>query len=229
MHVFYLHGFASSPKSSKAAFLAERLLSCGRTLHCPDFNLPDFSSLTTTRMIGQVQKAIDRLPPAPVALIGSSLGAFVALHVAECADRQLRSPVERLVLLAPALDFGANRMRELGEGGLARWRERGWLEMEHYAYGETRRVHYELYADARRFDSFTTTTVAPTLILQGRHDEVVDPVTVERFSVSRPHVRLVMVDDGHQLKASLERLWSETKSFLGLKGLASWPPRSSRS
>ena len=214
MHLFYLHGFASSPASGKAVFLAERLLPHGLPLHCPDLNEPDFSTVTTTRMIRQVETAIDTLPPAPVTLIGSSLGAFVAVHLAHRA----RAPIaiDRLILLAPALDFGANRMRDLGEDGLRRWRESGWLELEHYAYGETRRVRYELFADAAQYDSFATTTTVPTLILHGRNDEIVDPVMVERFAATRPHVRLVMLDDGHQLKDSLERVWSESAAFLDL-------------
>ena len=214
MHIFYLHGFASSPASGKAVFLAHGLAAHGLPLHCPDLNEPDFSTVTTTRMIRQVETTIDTLPPSPVALIGSSLGAFVAVHLAQRA----RAPIviDRLILLAPALDFGANRMRDLGEEGLRRWRESGWLELEHYAYGESRRVHYELFADAAQYDTFAVTTTVPTLILQGRDDEIVDPAMVERFATTRPHVRLVMLDDGHQLKDSLERVWSESFSFLGL-------------
>ena len=223
MHVFYLHGFASSPASSKAEFLATRCARHGLTFHCPDLNAPDFSTLTTTRMITDVRRALEGLLPAPVVLIGSSLGAFVALHLAERARARdgltttVTHPIERLVLLAPALDFGANRMRELGDEGMARWRDTGWLEMTHHAYGEVRRVHYELYADAGGYDSFAAECEIPTLILQGRGDDVVDPRMVARFATDRPHVRLVMLDDGHQLKASLDRLWVEIAAFLGLE------------
>ena len=57
MHVFYLHGFASSPASTKAARFAERLRARGLTVHCPDLNEPDFSTLTVTRMLEQVDRA----------------------------------------------------------------------------------------------------------------------------------------------------------------------------
>ena len=217
-HLFYLHGFASSPLSSKARFLTDRLAARGLTLNCPDLNEPDFSTLTASRMIGQVARELSSLAEAPAVLIGSRLGAFVALHLAErSASREVVThPIERLVLLAPALDFGHAGMPDLGEEGLALWKGAGWLELSHYAYGERRRVHYELYADAARYDSFATTTAVPTLILQGRHDEVVDSALVQRFAAARPHVRLVMLDDSHQLKESLERVWSETAAFLGI-------------
>lgn len=216
--LFYLHGFASSPRSGKVSFLADRLAAHGLTLRCPDLNEPDFSTLTVSRMIGQVEAEIEQLQPEPVVLFGSSLGAFVALHLAERASRGAGVPPEQLkqlILLAPAPEFGTNRTR-LGEQGLAHWKQTGWLEMTHYAYGDVRQVHYELIADANQYDSFSVTNAVPTLILQGARDEVVDPDMVARFALSRPHVRLVMLDDGHQLGASLDRVWSESKLCLGL-------------
>lgn len=218
-HLVYLHGFASSPQSSKARFLADRFRAHDLTLHCPDLNQPDFSTLTTTRMIDRVNDELRNLKDGPVVLMGSSLGAFVALHLAE--QLMVRGvsthPVERLIFLAPAFDFGRAGMNDLGEDGLASWQENGWLDVPHYAYGETRPVHYELYADAARYDSFSVHSTSPTLILHGRHDEVIDTATVEIFAAPRPHVRLVMVDDGHQLSGSLDRVWSETASFLNLE------------
>ena len=219
-HLLYVHGLASSPHSSKAQLLARRLSAHGLTLHCPDLNAPDFSTLTTSRMISQVADELRALPPAPTVLIGSSLGAFVALHLAERAASGVIAtpPIQQLVLLAPALDFGQGEIgAAYGPDARARWRASGWLEMMHHALGEMRRVHYELYADATRYDSFATTAAIPTLVLQGSHDEVVDPAMVERFATPRPHVRLVMLDDGHQLKESLDRVWAETASFLGLE------------
>jgi predicted esterase YcpF (UPF0227 family) len=47
MRVLYLHGFASSPRSTKAEYFGDRLRPYGVELECPDFNLPDFSTLTS--------------------------------------------------------------------------------------------------------------------------------------------------------------------------------------
>ena len=227
MHVLYLHGFASSPASSKAEFLATHFARYGLTLHCPDLNVPDFSTLTTTRMITEVRNVLEGLAPAPVVLIGSSLGAFVALHLAEHSRPRDgltdtgTHPIERLVLLAPAFDFGSDRMSKLGNEEMIRWRETGWLEMTHHAYGEVRRVHYELFLDAGNYDSFAVKCEIPILVLQGYGDEVVDPSLAERFASNRPHVSLVMLNDGHQLKVSLDRLWDEIVVFLELEPLTS--------
>jgi hypothetical protein len=211
-HIFYLHGFASSPRSSKAALFASRLQQHGIVLHTPDFNQPDFPTLTITRMVGQVSAAIDALPAAPIALIGSSLGAFVAVQVA-CAEA---AQISRLVLLAPALDFGGNRMRSLGDAGIDEWQRTGGLDVFHYGYGTTMSVGYGLYADARRYDCVHAALSMPIQVFQGRRDDAVDPEMVERWAAARPNVELHMLDDDHQLTASVEYVWREMERFLGL-------------
>jgi pimeloyl-ACP methyl ester carboxylesterase len=212
MHVLYLHGFASSAQSSKAAFFRSKLTAHGVEVHTPDFNAPDFSTLTVTRMLGQVHDVIESLGPGPVTLIGSSLGGFVAVHAAlRDAGR-----VDRLVLLAPALDFGGNRMRALGDRGIEEWRRTNRLEVFHYGLGRLMPVHYELYADAARYDAFNARIDLPIRIFQGRRDTAVDPETVQRWAEARPTAVLRMLDDDHQLLGSLETIWAETAGFLGV-------------
>src|SRR5690242_2926387 len=125
MHVFYLHGFASSAQSTKAAFLRERFQEHGIALRCPDFNEPDFSSLTITRMLEQLHA--DAAGLEGVVLIGSSLGAVVAIHTAV----RLRAAISKLVLLAPALEFGKDGYRFLGPERVANWRAAGTLDVYH--------------------------------------------------------------------------------------------------
>jgi pimeloyl-ACP methyl ester carboxylesterase len=209
MRVLYLHGFASSAKSSKAIFLSGKFAARGISFEAPDLNEPDFATLTVSRMVAQVVGAIDA-GAGPVALIGSSLGAFVAVQAA----LQRPSIVTRLVLLAPALDFGGNRMRELGEDGLDRWKASNALDVFHYAYGRMIPVHYELYADASRYDSMNAALTMPVQVFQGRRDTSVDPDMVERWSRARSYVELHMVDDDHQLLGSLDDIWREMDRFL---------------
>lgn len=214
MQVFYLHGFASSARSSKAAFFGARLNQHGIQLRTPDFNEPDFATLTVTRMVQQVCADVDGLGGEAAALIGSSLGAFVAVQAA------LERPdaVSRLILLAPALDFGGNRMRDLGDRGIDEWRRTNRLEVFHYGYGRVLPVHFELYEDARRYDCMAARLSMPVQVFQGRRDELVDAATVERWSLARAaSVELHLLDDGHQLLSSLDVIWAEVERFLGLR------------
>ncbi len=149
-----------------------------------------------------------------MALIGSSLGAFVAVHAA-AADRTGR--VDRLILLAPALDFGGNRLKQLGPHGIDEWRQSGKLTLVHYAYGEPRDVGFALYTDAAAYDAHAVAIALPVLAVQGRHDELVDATMVERWAAARPTVDLRVVDDGHQLADSMPLIWRESEGFLGLR------------
>lgn len=220
MQLFYLHGFASSSQSSKAAFFRDRAAARGLRLVTPDFNQPDFASLTISRMVAQVSEAI-AAAPGPAVLIGSSLGGFVAVHVAA------REParVGQVILLAPALDFSAHRLRDLGDRGLDEWRRTDTLNVFHYGYGRVMPVRYSLYEDATRYDAFAAHVPQPVQIFQGTRDSAVDPETVRRWAAARSNVELHLLDDDHQLLASLEPMWREMSRFLGLPGDAR-PPAS---
>src|SRR5436190_4725946 len=122
-NVFYLHGFASSAQSTKGAYLSQRLAEHGITLDCPDFNQPDFTSLTMTRMLEQLEQELRTIAPRRVTLIGSSLGGTLAiLAAARCA-----SQIDRLVLLAPAVMFPKPGHHLLPPERVAEWRRRGAL------------------------------------------------------------------------------------------------------
>jgi uncharacterized protein len=212
-HVIYLHGFASSPASTKARWFGRALARHSLEIACPDLNQPAFETLTVTRMIEQAHAAIRSAPAEPVALIGSSLGAFVAL-LAAAADRGGR--VDRLVLLAPALDFGGNRLRDLGGHGIAEWRARGSLTVFHHGDGVPRDVGFALYEDAAAHDALAVPLPVPALVFQGRHDQSVNPAMVEAWAAGQSKVDLRLLDDDHQLTASMETIWPEVERFLGL-------------
>jgi uncharacterized protein len=215
MLILYLHGFASSARSSKATFFRKKFLEeAGIRLQTPDFNEPDFSTLTITRMVDHVKGILDEHPGARAVLIGSSLGAVVAVQTAVAQPDRVRS----LILLAPALDFGGNRMKGLGDVGIEEWKRTNRLDVFHYSYGRMIPVHYELYADARRYDCLHAALSMPIQVFQGRRDDAVDPVMVERWSRARPNVELHMLDDDHQLTASVEYIWGKMKRFLDLTG-----------
>lgn len=219
MRVLYLHGFASSTASSKARFLSQRFQELGITMSTPDLNMPDFSTLTVSRMLQQTDDAIDELPDEPLVLIGSSLGGFVAIQAA--AGRPER--VHRLVLLAPAIDFGATRMRQLGNVGLAEWKRAGRINVFHYGFGRMMPVHYALFEDASHYSADEAYLPQPVLVFQGQHDDAVDPETVTAWSSRRPNVELHMLDDDHQLAASLPVIWDTIRKSLDLGGVVRQP------
>ena len=215
MYVIYLHGFASSANSSKATFFRDRFAPHGIRVLTPDFNEPDFEHLTVTRMLRQVDETLSALPPGPVTLIGSSLGAFVAVHAAARHKAHgVDAWIRCLVLLAPALDFGATGFAGLDEEGLARWKQTGRLDVFNYAHNRTMPLAYDLYEDAARYRSHNPPLDLPILAFQGSRDTVVSPQGVERWAAGRPNVIVRSLDDDHQLLSSLETIWTETFKFV---------------
>ena len=207
MHL-YLHGFASGPSSFKARTLRERFAAEGVALETPDLTpgADGFERSTPLTMLG-VAEARLRAAPGPHTLLGSSLGGYLSAVAAS------RSPaVERLVLLAPAFRLFARWSARLTPAELADWRARG-LETKHHVTNSLRRIGWAFHEDAATLPEYPEVTV-PTLVLAGTRDEVV-PIEDVRAWVSRtPSARLVELDDGHELVASIDRIWEEARAFL---------------
>jgi uncharacterized protein len=210
--IVYLHGFASSSRSTKAAYFAERLRGHGLSFSCPDFNEPDFSTLTMTRMLDRLTREVEAADEASVTLMGSSLGATLAILGAE----RLGARVENVILLAPAVMFAKPGHHLLPPERIDEWRARGSLPFFHYAEGEHRSLAFAFYEDSLQYDAFGASFAQPTLIFQGLRDESVDCRTVEQFARDRRNVTLSLLDDDHQLLASLPRIWADVEAFLGL-------------
>jgi uncharacterized protein len=211
VNALYLHGFASSNKSTKAGYLADKLQAHGVTTRCPDFNRPDFRTLTISRMLEQLSNEIAG-STEPVVLIGSSLGGALAILAAD----RFASSIDRVVLLAPAVMFAKPGHHLLPPERIEEWRRRGALPFFHYAYEEERLLDFAFYEDTLQYDAFDAKLSQPTLIFQGLADRSVDYRTVEQFAASRPNVTLSLLEDDHQLTASLPRIWNDMEAFLGL-------------
>ena len=128
-------------------------------------------------MLDRVRREVDRLEPGPIALIGSSLGAVVAIHAAA----RLRERIDRLVLLAPAVMFAKDGHRFLGPERVAAWRTSGTLDVFHFADGGMRPLGYSFYEDSLQYDAFAAVLRQPALVFQGLRD---DAKAVCRFLAS---------------------------------------------
>jgi pimeloyl-ACP methyl ester carboxylesterase len=69
--------------------------------------------------------------------------------------------------------------------------------------------------DARRQPPFPTPG-CPTLVLHGRHDKVVPLTVSEEWARTRPNVELEVLDDDHDLLATLPRIERRALEWFGI-------------
>ena len=221
VNIIYLHGFSSSPEGDKANALRARLAALGITLRAPDLNVPDFTHLTISAMIARIAEEVAACPPGPVCLIGSSLGGFTALHFLDRRRDAEAARVDRLFLLAPALDFGTRYLKHAPPEALAAWEAGRAVPIMHYGAGRELPLGPDLMRDAAQYGGgFELALDVPTLILHGRHDESVPVALSERFAVGRPNVRRRVLESDHSLGNQIDTIWDELREFCGLQNQA---------
>lgn len=202
--IVYLHGFASSPRSTKSQFFKSRV--DGVPFDIPQLDQGDFEKLTITRQLQVVDGAVNG---DPVTLMGSSLGGYLAALYAA------RHPnVDRVVLLAPAFQFPARWRSRHTPADLEEWKRTGSRKFYHYAYKEDRPLGYRFVEDMAQYEDQPDFR-QPALIFHGLHDDVVPPEVSEEFAAGHPNAVLRLVESGHELTDRLDFLWAETAMFLG--------------
>lgn len=206
--IAYLHGFASGPSSRKASHVGEGFAARGVTVEVPDLT-PGADGFERSTPATMLEVARVRLgpTPGPHALIGSSLGGYLSALLASRDPR-----VSRLVLLAPAFRLFERWSGRLTAAQLDGWRRDGLL-VHHHASGTERRIGWPFFEHARTLPALPVVTV-PTLVIAGAKDETVPLADVEAWVAGTPSARLVTVDDGHELAASLDLILEEAWAFL---------------
>jgi uncharacterized protein len=211
LQLLYLHGFASSPASTKASFFRSRLRELGLDLRVPEL-APDFRRMTITSQLAIAEPLLDG---GPTVLLGSSLGGYLATLLAE------RHPdrVAGMVLFAPAFGFARRWESRLGVAAMARWRSERILRVFHYGKGREEPLSVKLLDDAARHADEPDPR-CPALVFAGSRDDAVPLGAIESFTRRRPERQLVVLDAGHELTEVLESMWQLTHGFLASLGAA---------
>jgi predicted esterase YcpF (UPF0227 family) len=163
--VLYFHGFASSPGSAKITALRPRLAPHGIEINAPDLNLPSFEQLDFEAMVELALRAARENPPR--AMVGSSLGAQIALAAAQ------RGVAVPLVLIAPAI------------GQQERWREQMPKEdpvsVFNFARNANAEIHRAFFAQMLALNVDADPPASRVTVIMGRDDQTVSYERVERL------------------------------------------------
>lgn len=218
----YLHGFASSPDSAKAKYFRDRFSSLGIDLKTPDLNQNDFSSLTLTRQLQQIETEFLPIQSSEataekvknlgeVTIIGSSFGGLTAAWLAQ---RQIS--VKQIILLAPAFQFLCHWLPLLGQQQLEKWQSEKYLPVYHYGEQRYLPLNYQFVADMAQYPEEKLMRSVPTLIVHGLHDTIVPIQASRSFADNRPWVQLIEVEDDHSLGNVLGEIWEAIQKFCHL-------------
>lgn len=181
--VLYFHGFASSPASAKITVLRPLLAPHGVELVTPDLNAPSFERLDWNAIVERgVAVARDT---QPAAIVGSSLGALVAIAVAK---HGIHVP---LVLIAPALGIAQRWKKAIPAGDP--------VTVFNYARNESMAIHRAFFDQIEELYIDADPPPAPVTIVMGRRDETV-PYTLVRETWDRwrlgPPSRFIEIEKG---------------------------------
>ncbi len=185
--LLYLHGLASSPKGRKRAVLEARFSPKGYVVVAPDLNVPSFRELSFDEMHAEAVVAYAETKPRIV--VGSSLGALVALSLADTLGRE----GVPLVLIAPALGFGGRWASKLSEGES--------VEMFHHGEGRNLPIRRAFFEEMAGVTIDAAPPPVPVSIVMGTLDETVPFGQVaERWKEWEASGRLVPLSRFHAVE-----------------------------
>ncbi len=204
----YLHGFLSGPDSTKARYFAEQLAVQGQTVLRPDLKGKHPAEMTLTSQLRIVENLVTRAEGS-VVILGSSLGAYLALIAAE-RHRKVR----RLILMAPAFDFPRRFPQLFSPEQLQEWKNQGEQLFFFYSFGEERPLSYRFMEDLETYRSFSFRRQLPVQIFHGIRDEIVPYSLSIDYLHHHPMCDLVLLNTDHGMLDKMDIMWEYMKVFL---------------
>ena len=212
----YLHGFASSPQSQKAMAFTRRFAELGLPLSVPDLENGDFKHLTISRQLRTLEETLDSFPGASFALIGSSMGGYLAALAA-----QIRPEVKGTYLMCPGFNFIKRWRSTALSGKIHREGGVGLIRVFNYRYNKTMELDSGIFEDGEKWEAVKYEKPVPTRIVHGIHDDTVDIGESRNFARNHPWASLKEVDSDHGLLSHLDWILDDCVDFFSVQGLLS--------
>jgi pimeloyl-ACP methyl ester carboxylesterase len=105
---------------------------------------------------------------------------------------------------------------KLGDETLQRWQKEKYLMVYHYGDEEKLPLSYDFVKDASQYKEEALQRLIPTLILHGRHDDVIPIQASRSFAQKRPWVEFMGLDSDHGLGNVMSEIWQAIRIFCQL-------------
>lgn len=213
--MIYLHGLGSSPESPKALLFARHFELRGVSTVIPQLSLPSLQRLSAVAALRCAARVVREAAGAGrVVVIGSSFGGFLAVQAISRLSPELVNRIAGAVLLAPVLYPWHREVPIISQETEAAWQRDGEFPIEEGATGGFVPVHYRFVEELKQCANNEPRVVCPTLVVHGVRDERVPYRHSVEFCERNTDVRLVSLDDDHQMMADQRMLVSVVGEFV---------------
>jgi predicted esterase YcpF (UPF0227 family) len=208
MKIIYLHGFASGQETFKGQFFKEKIrLKYKQDVIIPDLNVPSFETMTFNDQIELIAKELDE----PTIIIGSSLGAFLAVLLAEKFPT-----IKGLILLAPAFEFYSRFLKRFDEKTYEIFKERKYIEFFHQQEKKFKKFSFQSFINAKKYEKEVYLLEQNSVVFHGYNDTDVPYELSIKYLSNKKHCKLFFFNDDHSLVSSLPKIWEISSEFINL-------------
>ena len=195
--LLFLPGFMSNRKGTKALFLERLSQKLGMNYLCPDYrghgeSEGSFKELTLSDWLEDC-RAIASLSQVPLSVIGSSMGGWLALLLAQKSAEN----IQKLILLAPAPDFTERLLEEFDAHQKKRLEVDGFISLDR-GYDQPHIFTRNLIEDGKNHLLLgkELPLQCPVSIIQGKKDDSVPWKTALKLGeiLCAPRVSLYLQD-----------------------------------
>jgi len=227
----HVHGFRSSSAHRKAQFFQEHALQRGYgwvtfDLPCHGRSEGRFRDFRVSNALDALLEVIGQFRGIPVMLLGSSMGAWLAMLAAQvmlkkAARSRAKSRAATIagaVLIAPAFDFFLHYFQNQPVDVVRQWRRDGARAFADRYDGSAYQLAFAALEDGVRHSVLERAAPYdfPIRIFHGAQDEVVPLALSRQFQELSPDADInvhVIKDGDHTLNAQLDLIAAEVDSM----------------
>jgi uncharacterized protein len=183
--ILFITGFLSKRWGNKSKALAQWCEERGWGFCCYDVrgfgdSEGTFTDYTLSDWIADARTVVESIKAGPpITIVGNSLGSWIAWLVS-----QEFSPVEEMILVAPAFNMMGERAKSISNDRLHAWHTAGWMPWDDDPLHQDWPLSWKWVEESEQYwaKTFDVVRQVRTTILHGREDMVISPEGSRSFA-----------------------------------------------